>query len=185
MVYCFNCKKQGHGFKHCINKLNFCKSCKTQGHNHEQCEFFNKLCYMCTENGYLKVTCKKHENLKRCGAIIFDKSKNILLVQNHSGIWSCPKGHQKYENESFKQCAMREIYEETGLKLKITNTFKQIRIGNIIYFVIKLDEYFKKFLKINDKHEIKKIKWIYKDDISNLKKINWSLKQISKLNSFF
>ena len=180
MVYCFNCKKQGHGFKKCKNKMEMCGKCQTKGHIEDDCEFFSKLCYRCCETGHLIEECKKHKSLKRCGAIIIDQDKQILLVQGHSGVWSIPKGHQNHKNESYTKCAIREVYEETGLKLKITNGFKQIEIGNIIYYLIVLNDYYKQFLKINDQEEIKKIAWIDIDEILKLDNVNWSLKQVGK-----
>lgn len=180
MVYCFNCKKQNHGFKICKSSLKLCTNCKTKGHSSEQCEFFNSLCYRCTEIGKLVVKCKKHNKLKRCGAIILDNKKRILLVKSHSDVWSIPKGHQIHHNESYSKCAMREVYEETGLKLKITNNFKHIEIGNIIYFLIVLNDYYKKYLNIKDNEEIKHIEWVDIKDILKLNNVNWSLRQIGK-----
>lgn len=184
MVYCFNCKCQGHGFKLCSLPLKKCKTCNTFGHFDEYCNDFNKLCYKCSEYGHLinEESCKKHKKLKRCGAIIVDKKMNLLLVQNHSGVWSLPKGHQTHPKEPFNKCAMREVYEETGLKLKITKNFKQVVIGNIVYYLVELNDYFKKFLKIRDKDEVKKIDWVYMKDISNLENVNYSLRRIG---SFF
>jgi 8-oxo-dGTP pyrophosphatase MutT (NUDIX family) len=180
MVYCFNCKKQGHGFAICKKLYNFCTKCQTNGHHEDQCEFFNKLCYRCTKDGNMTTYCHKHGKLKRCGAIIIDDKRNILLVQGHSGVWSLPKGHQSYIKEPYTICAMREVYEETGLKLKITKNFKQVEIGNIVYYLIELNDYYKRFLKIRDKDEVKKIDWVHMKSIMNLDNINWSLKQVGK-----
>jgi ADP-ribose pyrophosphatase YjhB (NUDIX family) len=180
MVYCFNCKKQGHGFAVCKEILNTCKKCQTKGHNEYQCELVNKLCYRCTREGHLISHCRKHSKLKRCGAIIIDKQRNILLVQGHSGVWSLPKGHQSHTNEPYTICAMREVYEETGLKLRITKNFRQVEIGNIVYYLIELNDYYKKFMKIKDNDEVKKIDWIHMKNIMNLESVNWSLKQLGK-----
>lgn len=178
MVYCFNCKKQTHGFKSCKKSLQTCKTCQTKGHTSEHCEIFSKMCYRCCEEGIMKSKCKKHDNLKRCGAIIMDQEKRILLVQGHSDVWSIPKGHQKHMKEPYSECAMREVYEETGLKLKITKNFKKIEIGNIVYYLVELNDFYKKFIKIQDTEEIKTYDWINVKDILQLKKINWSLKKI-------
>ncbi len=89
-------------------------------------------------------------------------------------------GHQQYTNESFQKCASREIYEETGLKIKIDNNFKQIIVGNIIYYLVKIDDNLKKYVKIRDKDEVQKLKWIYFKNISNLKHVNWSLRKIGR-----
>lgn len=178
MLYCFNCKSRNHGFHYCRKKLYICKTCNTKGHTEQDCELFNTLCYRCMMNGILNIKCKKHESLKRCGAIIIDDCSRILLVQNHSNVWSLPKGHQTHCKESYIQCAIREVYEETGLKLKITKNFKKLIIGDIVYFIIRLDNYFKKFQKIRDTHEVKQIKWTHINDIPSLENSNWSLRKL-------
>ncbi len=179
-IYCFNCTNNNHGFKFCKNSLILCDICNTKGHRRFECEYFNTLCYRCAQYGkeIQGSECNLHKDLKRCGAIIMDNNKNILVVQNHSGIWSIPKGHQSYMTEAYNLCAMREVYEETGLKLQIHNSFKRIKVGNIIYFLISLNDFYKKFLKIRDSNEIKQLCWINIKDIMNLDNINWSLRKI-------
>lgn len=53
------------------------------------------------------------------GGIVFRRGKannvEILLIQDAKDRWTIPKGHIE-EGESAKQCAEREINEETGLK---------------------------------------------------------------------
>ena len=53
------------------------------------------------------------------GGIVFRKGKNdkleILLVQDAKDRWTIPKGHIE-EGETARECAAREIKEETGLK---------------------------------------------------------------------
>ena len=180
MLFCFNCKNTNHGFKSCNIPLKLCTACNTKGHSSEQCEYFSTLCYRCSEIGQLttREECEKHKGLKRCGAIIMDSDKNILIVQNHSGIWSIPKGHQSHRKEPYSVCAMREVYEETGLKLKITRNFKQIEVGNIVYYLIVLNDFYKKFIKTRDTDEIKQMTWINISDIMTLDDLNWSLRQV-------
>ena len=82
----------------------------------------------------------------RCGGILFTKDfKAIVIVQNkymlneeNKVLWGLPKGHIK-ENESFAQCASREIYEETGLVLDVQDTSPKIRINKTYYFPILLN----------------------------------------------
>lgn len=55
-----------------------------------------------------------------CGIFIFDKSGNVLIccprgVRTKEG-WTIPKGKQE-KDESFKEAAIRETREETGLNL--------------------------------------------------------------------
>lgn len=82
----------------------------------------------------------------RCGGILFTKDfKAIVIVQNkyiltenNKELWGLPKGHIK-DNESFAQCASREIYEETGLILDVQDTSPKIRINKTYYFPILLN----------------------------------------------
>ena len=51
------------------------------------------------------------------GIICVSTENRILLVRGRtSGIWSLPKGHLK-GNELPHECALRELYEETGICL--------------------------------------------------------------------
>ena len=63
---------------------------------------------------------------KSCGAVIFYKSRQntkILLVKNSNGrYWSFPKGHIE-PGESKIDTAIREVMEETGLKINIYPDF--------------------------------------------------------------
>ena len=53
-----------------------------------------------------------------CGILLINPSNEILLcgVTNSSNLWSIPKGI-KEDNETELQAAIRELYEETGIKL--------------------------------------------------------------------
>ena len=49
-----------------------------------------------------------------CGGVLINTELNkILLVRGKKGSWSFPKGKMN-ENESRMNCAVREVYEETG-----------------------------------------------------------------------
>ena len=82
----------------------------------------------------------------RCGGILFTKDfKAIVIVQNkyilnenNRELWGLPKGHIK-DNESFAQCASREIYEETGLELEVQDASPKLRINKTYYFPILLN----------------------------------------------
>ena len=59
---------------------------------------------------------------RSCGAVVY---RNIggtiryLLIKNRrSSNWSFPKGHVE-DGETFEETAMREVYEEAGIKIKI------------------------------------------------------------------
>lgn len=68
---------------------------------------------------------------KSCGCIVIDDDK-VLLVKQNDGHTAFPKGHiEKRETE--EECAIRETFEETGLKVKILNGYRYTQT----YFVKK------------------------------------------------
>lgn len=84
---------------------------------------------------------------KSCGAVVFTRIDNeikYLLIRNLSGIYGFPKGHVE-QGETEKQTALREVFEETGLKVKLVQGFrsedehpipqKENIIKQIVYFL--------------------------------------------------
>lgn len=65
---------------------------------------------------------------KSCGALVYkEENGNIeFLVLKHvlGSHWSFPKGHVE-DGESEKQTALREVYEETGLKINFVEGFRK------------------------------------------------------------
>ncbi len=60
-------------------------------------------------------------NAISCGGVVIHKSKVLLLYKNQNGRylgWVMPKGTIE-EGETFKQTALREVKEETGVSAKI------------------------------------------------------------------
>jgi bis(5'-nucleosidyl)-tetraphosphatase len=64
---------------------------------------------------------------KSCGAIVFNRCGGMityLLLRHRNGQhWGFPKGHVE-AGESEVETALREIYEETGLKVKLWDGFR-------------------------------------------------------------
>lgn len=83
---------------------------------------------------------------KSCGAVVFTKIDNkikYLIIKSIEGIYSFPKGHMELD-EVEEETALREILEETGIKVKLINGFRykieyEIKDKNIykevIYFL--------------------------------------------------
>jgi 8-oxo-dGTP pyrophosphatase MutT (NUDIX family) len=73
-----------------------------------------------------KATTHAHRSNKSAGVILIDpwrsnfldpSTYNIIVVQQKgSGIWGLPKGHLE-NDETIHEAALREMFEETGLKL--------------------------------------------------------------------
>ena len=71
--------------------------------------------------------------------LIASRPKNKFL----SGFWELPGG-KLFKNESFETCAIRELYEEVGIKINIenlenidliTHRYKNISIIMMVYLV--------------------------------------------------
>ena len=84
---------------------------------------------------------------KSCGAIIYKIAKKeiyFLLVQMNRGHWSFPKGHMN-QSETEEQTSIREIKEETNLKVNIVEGFRETitylsdtnTMKEVIYFLAK------------------------------------------------
>ena len=63
---------------------------------------------------------------KSCGAVVFTKEYDdfkYVIIRSKGGTYGFPKGHvEKVETE--KETALREIMEETGLKVEFLDKFK-------------------------------------------------------------
>lgn len=84
---------------------------------------------------------------KSCGAVVFTRINNnimYLLIQNLEGIYGFPKGHVE-DGESEIQTAIREVFEEVGIRVELINGFrtedehlipqKENTIKKIVYFL--------------------------------------------------
>lgn len=65
---------------------------------------------------------------KSCGAIICHKHEGkiqiLLLKHRLGGHWSFPKGHME-QGETERETALREIWEETGLNIRLLDNFRE------------------------------------------------------------
>ena len=63
---------------------------------------------------------------KSCGAVVFTRINGeirYVLVQQVEGFHGFPKGHME-EGETEEETALREIYEEVGLRVKLIEGFR-------------------------------------------------------------
>ncbi|HSR05393.1 MAG TPA: NUDIX domain-containing protein [Proteiniclasticum sp.] len=62
---------------------------------------------------------------KSYGAVIINEKGEFLLIKHQNGAhWDFPKGH-KENNETDRETVIREVLEETGLKVRLINGFKE------------------------------------------------------------
>lgn len=84
---------------------------------------------------------------KSCGAVVFTRMNNeiqYLLIRNLTGIYGFPKGHVE-QGEIEEQTALREVFEEVGLAVKLVPGFrsedehpisqKENTMKQIVYFL--------------------------------------------------
>ena len=117
-----------------------------------------------------------HNSSTNAGTLIFNKSiTKMLLVRGRiSQKWGPPKGHVE-KGESLVDTAVRETYEETGIKINSKNSIKfkdlnkhyQIILAKITFFIFILNE--ETTYEPLDSKEICSVEWF---DIEELKKIN-------------
>ena len=100
------------------------------------------------------------------GGIVIDKNGKLLVVKGTSK-WSLPKGHLEL-GEKYHECAMREIEEEVGLKVKLEASDRYLDVKKCVYYIIVLNQDGPENLKTNDPKEISDIKWLSIQEIKYL-----------------
>ena len=85
---------------------------------------------------------------RSCGAIVYTREGNCIkyvIVRSKEGIYGFPKGHME-GMESETETALREILEETGVRVQLIDGFKtevsysfirngEKRLKHIVYFL--------------------------------------------------
>jgi 8-oxo-dGTP pyrophosphatase MutT (NUDIX family) len=108
---------------------------------------------------------------KACGTVV-EKDGKILMIYQNNGFWGFPKGHVEGD-EAEVETAIRETYEETGLRLVVNNENRfefsyDIKDKNIhkivVLFTAKILDDSK--LKKQDE-EIAKIEWVNKNEVED------------------
>lgn len=67
---------------------------------------------------------------KKAGVCIYNSTRgSILIVQSRGKLWGFPKGTLE-ENETYIECAVRELKEETTIELSPVSLNKSINIKN-------------------------------------------------------
>ena len=67
------------------------------------------------------------ERIKSCGVLLFrSEPKRSFLLMRHADRWDLPKGHVD-AGETETQCALRELWEETGIEANAIRIDPQFR----------------------------------------------------------
>ena len=104
------------------------------------------------------------------GTICVSPEDKILLVLGRTSMmWSLPKGHRKSQESSF-QCALRELYEETGISIDQSQLnfselpYKRLKIGR--YYLLEFPE--ETYPRPRDEKEIVCAQWFTPNEIFDL-----------------
>jgi 8-oxo-dGTP pyrophosphatase MutT (NUDIX family) len=102
------------------------------------------------------------------GAIICCKTSErtsyIMVQGRYTGKWSFPKGHlNKYELPY--DCALRELEEETGIKMKV-EPVKSGRVGYGMYYLFEVEDELQ--LHPMDSNEIINTRWVTLEEMNDL-----------------
>ena len=52
------------------------------------------------------------------GGVVFNATREVLLLRARMGFWVFPKGHPE-PGESLEEAAVREVWEETGVRAEV------------------------------------------------------------------
>lgn len=100
----------------------------------------------------------------KAGVFIYDPTeKKVLLVMSNGNLWGLPKGSVEIEKkETYKECAIREVREETGLVLDPDKLLISTKLFNrAVYYYLE-----KSFVEVSIQNEDKEdndangISWI-------------------------
>ena len=166
-IVCLNCKPDGCGLCH-LQKLKHFENSTNHGH---------------------------FKNQRKAGIVLYNNITNkILIVQSRGNLWGLPKGSCN-DNETIIECASRELFEETGIKITSDEIFdskfkyrkSHFRIGTCIYYYIERDmeENINLENVINEKNDVSGIGWV---GINCFQNINPNIKlnlHIRKALGFF
>jgi len=125
-----------------------------------------------------EIPLKEEKRQIRSGVIFMIENSDVEKVKflvvkgqrknGNEGIWSLPKGRASYEGENPEICAIREVYEETGIKLSTLSGLPMFKIShNIYYKYITTENEFSNF-HIQDVSEVEKVEWKTIAELRNL-----------------
>jgi 8-oxo-dGTP pyrophosphatase MutT (NUDIX family) len=120
--------------------------------------------------------------MEKSGLIILCNSEILLVKGKHK--WGFPKGHIE-SGESELDCAIRETYEETGLKREhyiLPGIQFKLKYNVILFLAVIVNPEHVGCIQIQDKCEITESKWFRIEEIEELNG-NESLRQFIRHNT--
>jgi len=97
--------------------------------------------YVNTSSGFPpSFQCYKPPHHKVYGAVCISSTNKVLLVKGRkTGKWSFPKGH-KHRKETYIECALRELLEETGITLQGNTSISSTKLSVGEYYFFEVEE---------------------------------------------
>ena len=126
---------------------------------------------------------------KSCGVVCINKEGKFLIIQHAKGNhWGIPKGHVE-KNESEKETAIRELFEETNLKVNIINGFREEEHYEIKKDKNKVVVYFLSLCEtdkvITQRKEVLNYEWLSFEDAIKRLTFDSSKEILRKSNEFY
>lgn len=132
--------------------------------------------------------CSEYSPGKRCGIIPVDteidsqgrKVVSLLVVMGRPtmlekgrpmNIWSFGKGRMM-ENETEEKCAIREFWEETGIRISTVSNLPRIELGKNVYFILHTSRKSMptEQLAIKDVMEVQDVAWKTVEELREIEK---------------
>ena len=117
--------------------------------------------------------------IQKCGVIVMYKKESIvqylIVYSKKSGKYGFPKGGRE-NKESIETTAERELYEETGYRIKNKKDFSwsdlsNFRIKNNFYYILEFGDNLNEDMEddgIQDTNEILYKKWMTLEELVNI-----------------
>ena len=105
--------------------------------------------------------------IRKCGIILRYDNMYLLVYGRNSKKWGFPKGRCEYE-ETTAQTALRELKEETGIRLTRLDINTYIRFNDNMYYMVDIDDPDMYPICIEDRNEIEEARWFATDEMLRL-----------------